>query len=1424
MKRWVQFICAILAVVLVCLTGTVSYLLTHSATVKAAGPYVFYLDYANGNDATTATPLGWWSVAYTNGNGTTPVANETAQGGTSGSSAKLTIAPTVSGGSWGAGTAAGTLYWYGKSAPFVAETLTFAVGGATCSIGGDFTYCAWKTITSGATAARIAPGDVIRVAKSPDPVFVDNATWTQASTTITLDSAQNLDVNMCEAAWTPVTGIVATVAAAPTAGGSGYTAGDILTITTGGSGGTVRVEVVDGLGAVTSVSRQTGGRSYTTGAAKATIGGTGDGNCTVNITAVVNATTATNTDKQEGANSVAVVAPATSVTNSCYAYRDIADTDYSSYQSLTFWFKNEVACAATWWRINLCSDDAGETPVDTISIPATPSAGTWVPLTIARAGGGNLANPVRSIALWTGAVAPTASKYVRLDDFTTATTGGLNLQSLVSKSDDAQCEDNGEAFYPLWSISGPTLVYFSYSGGYSGATETVPTYKRETTQTALAALAGTAVQKVQDSGTAAASIFYQGGWDSALGHRNGETYFDGLTMWGYGIVNNYEKYVSFEHLSMVRYYSGYFFDQVNASYMTVVEADEFAACSSIGFQCSNQNTYNTLTRVYNVVSSNTGISAYASYTTVARVDNISNCAIGLSVQSGNAVGCVVGDVGNVQRCGTGVTIAQGSCHVNSIGTIEYCSTGLHFNTAAYLNAQVDYVGKVSHNTAYGIFFSWASGVHIDYVGECSYNATGVGYTQASKNVISYIGNLDYNTNYGLDFSISSQAARNMQNVVGLIGTANNNGLGINFYWFGNGQYNQMNNYIGEVTECNNSTTYAVRFSGYVSNNVIGTISTSGSGTAPVRIEGPYANNYILHATMAEAIKTSTSVNYALGQVYIGYSDGNWGVYGYGATAITQTTTIYGASGVAVRVNPFNSDRVEYYSFAFPIGVVHCVSGVNQSVSARVKKDHATNVGCRIYCLGGQVPGVVNSEATKALDTNWELLTLNLTPTADGDVLILFDSWYVAGASYAYVDLTPTVTTLGSSDVEEESAVLSAVLAYPVQPYTQGFAVSVPSVGLSARGFEYDIDSGAPYANDWHEHGTNLTGTYSSGTSGLEEGTLYYYQGYSTDAWATYYTSEGTFLTKPDAPVDLVATPTTAILYTLDWTKGDGAQNTVIRGKVGSFPTSPTDGDLVYNGVGVSCSHAVAGEHWYYRAWSYATDGGLEQWSDSTAMDSCEYCGGGGPANPPDAPTNFTATYNSDNLSVYLTWVLGVDADNTLIQASVDGYPTSPTEGATVYFGPSDNCTDSLDWAMIEDGGTVYYSAWGSNPGGLSVDYATADTGGGVGMTNALIVIPVILLLGGLSIIGDTKRMWLLILVAGFGWFLFAGWCMTTSAQTWDIYFILAILGAMIALVTFIWPLVTRPQELPPEEEITESEKAWGGKGKRPQRPKRWQGQ
>lgn len=66
------------------------------------------------------------------------------------------------------------------------------------------------------------------------------------------------------------------------AAGSGYTAGDILTIA-GGTGGTVRVLTVDGSGAVTSIQIANPGSGYSAATGAATTGGTGT-LCTITTT------------------------------------------------------------------------------------------------------------------------------------------------------------------------------------------------------------------------------------------------------------------------------------------------------------------------------------------------------------------------------------------------------------------------------------------------------------------------------------------------------------------------------------------------------------------------------------------------------------------------------------------------------------------------------------------------------------------------------------------------------------------------------------------------------------------------------------------------------------------------------------------------------------------------------------------------------------------------------------------------------------------------------------------------------------------------------------------------------------------------------------------------------------------------------------
>ena len=144
---------------------------------------IFYMDYDLGVDSggiATDTPLGWWSAVFTAGTTAAPVADQVCTN--NGQTANLTVVGTLTGGSWALNTAAGTLYFYGKTGAFAAGAITWTGGSAT--IAADANYNPWKTITAGATAARMAPGDTVRIKRSPPPTSLGiSGLWTNNTRT-----------------------------------------------------------------------------------------------------------------------------------------------------------------------------------------------------------------------------------------------------------------------------------------------------------------------------------------------------------------------------------------------------------------------------------------------------------------------------------------------------------------------------------------------------------------------------------------------------------------------------------------------------------------------------------------------------------------------------------------------------------------------------------------------------------------------------------------------------------------------------------------------------------------------------------------------------------------------------------------------------------------------------------------------------------------------------------------------------------------------------------------------------------------------------------------------------------------------------------------------------------------------------------------
>ena len=181
-------------------------------------------------------------------------------------------------------------------------------------------------------------------------------------------------------------------------------------------------------------------------------------------------------------------------------------------------------------------------------------------------------------------------------------------------------------------------------------------------------------------------------------------------------------------------------------------------------------------------------------------------------------------------------------------------------------------------------------------------------------------------------------------------------------------------------------------------------------------------------------------------------------------------------------------------------------------------------------------------------------------------------------------VTPTVTTNSATNVEETTAVLHAVL-------------DNDGGDLCQYSFEWGTAPGVYTANiSWT--GTITTGsTFNLPLVGLTKGQPYYYRAKVKNSAGIAYGGEVHFLTKPDLPTAFTATVNSSSRIDLSWTKGDGAQRTMIRRSTLAFPATYLDGDQVYFDTGTSFSDTGLSSNttYYYRAWSEVTSS--QQWSN-----------------------------------------------------------------------------------------------------------------------------------------------------------------------------------------------------------------------------------
>jgi hypothetical protein len=198
--------------------------------------------------------------------------------------------------------------------------------------------------------------------------------------------------------------------------------------------------------------------------------------------------------------------------------------------------------------------------------------------------------------------------------------------------------------------------------------------------------------------------------------------------------------------------------------------------------------------------------------------------------------------------------------------------------------------------------------------------------------------------------------------------------------------------------------------------------------------------------------------------------------------------------------------------------------------------------------------------------------------------------------------------------------------------------------------------------------SKVTGdSFLASITGLTGNALY---GFKAEALNSFGTSWGHWLfintsVTLGVPANISCSPSDSTIN-LSWVKGGNSSYTYIRYKIGSYPTSSTDGNAVANQSGVNFTHTglASGTSYYYRLWG--EDGGLLSTTNITIM--CTTTASGPYSTIVPLPTLNTSGYDATPNGSALT-------NNPL-------YPSGNLEAAAI------SVPQSTWWMLIGMGGLV----------------------------------------------------------------------------------------------------------------------------------------
>jgi hypothetical protein len=187
---------------------------------------------------------------------------------------------------------------------------------------------------------------------------------------------------------------------------------------------------------------------------------------------------------------------------------------------------------------------------------------------------------------------------------------------------------------------------------------------------------------------------------------------------------------------------------------------------------------------------------------------------------------------------------------------------------------------------------------------------------------------------------------------------------------------------------------------------------------------------------------------------------------------------------------------------------------------------------------------------------------------------------------------PTVTASNATDVSGTAATLNCNIT------------DAGGESVTTRGFEWGFSS-SNYTISWNETGTFDADTFSHEVNNLTICTEVFWIAFAVNTVGRTNSTEQSFSTSclPGPPTDFTATVIGNTIVSLSWVMDSAADTVIIRGSTDDYPSSVTDGYLVYSGNETSV--VIDGlnmdtSSYFYSAWSQNDYGYSEDYAEANA--------------------------------------------------------------------------------------------------------------------------------------------------------------------------------------------------------------------------------